>query len=102
MLCLTRRVLITAQRGKPFGRICYFLVLRVGTHVTVEVIIVIKSRNVFSKYTTAHYSGQPVSTALMLSTCTDHSEVKPKTSAVHRDGLKLAVFLTQDSAPTLQ
>lgn len=95
-------ILIILQRGKPFGRLCYFLVLRVGIHVTVEVIIVIKSRNEFSKYTIVYYSGQPVSTALMLSTCTDHSEVKPKTSAVRRDEFKLAVFLTQDSAQTLR
>lgn len=71
--------------------------LRVGIHVTVEVIIVIKSKNEFSKYTTADCSGQPVSRALMLSTCMDHSEVKPKTSAVKRDEFKLDVFLTQDS-----
>lgn len=76
--------------------------LRVGIHVTVEVIIVIKSKNEFSKYTIAYYSGQPVSRALMLSTCMDHSEVKPKTSAANRDEFKLAVFLTQDSAPILQ
>lgn len=94
-------VLITAQRGKPFGRGCCFSVPGVGIHVTVEVIIVIKSTNEFSKYTPADYSGQPVSGALMLSTCMARSEVKPKAAAVKRDELKLAVFLTQDSELTL-
>lgn len=76
--------------------------LHVGIHVTVEVIIVIKSKNEFSKYTLAYYSGQPVSPALMLSTCMDHSEFKPKTCAANRAEFKLAVFLTQDSKLTLQ
>lgn len=66
------------QRGKPFGRGCYSSGLPVGIHVTAEVIIAIKSKNEFSKYTRAYYSGQPGSRTLMLSTCMDHSEVKAR------------------------